>query len=727
MTDKSRRDFLKSAAVLTGASAAATAFPPSIMRALAIQANNATKSIMDVEHVVILMQENRSFDHYFGMMPGVRGFGDRFTIPLPGERSVFEQSNGSRIVMPYHLDQTAGNAQRVSGTPHSWGNAQNAWDNGRMANWPTYKEDQSMGYYTEQELEFQYALANAFTLCDSYHCGIHAGTNPNRLFHWTGTNGPTGKGVAAVYNEWDTLGPSEEGYEWTTYPERLEKAGVDWKVYQFLPDNFSDNPLHGFKTYRAASEAIGNSSSGFPYWAYISAYDKRQPLYKGCSNTMPLFGLLEDFKRDIRWGKLPQISWIVAPSNYSEHPGPSSPVQGAWYIQEALDALTAKPEIWAKTALIVNFDENDGFFDHMPSPALFSMNADGTPAGATTMADTAGLDYERFIHPNPPGTTGQGTPDGRVYGPGPRVPCYVISPWSKGGWVNSQVFDHTSVIRFLEKRFGVMETNISPYRRTVCGDLMSCFDFVNPNAEIPTLPSRSKASADTLRVSQDLKEQIPTPDESVQFIPTQAVGTKPSRALPYVLHATAAVTGDTVSITFKNSGTQAAVFHVYDKLHLDRIPHRYMVEAGKELTAGWPVGGDDGAYDLWVLGPNGFHRHFTGDTRLAGGSGLANPEVAVTYSPSDNSMILAISNRGSRSCVVTVTANAYENYAVTKTVAAGRRVLIARSLQAQGNWYDFTVAIAGTNYARRVAGRMETGRDSVSDPAAVLAPIVAAG
>ncbi|MDD3444786.1 MAG: alkaline phosphatase family protein, partial [Zavarzinia sp.] len=432
MVDKGRRDFLKSAAVLSGAAAASAVFPESIRRALAIPANNATKSIKDVEHVVILMQENRAFDHYFGTMAGVRGFGDRFPIPLVDGRTVFEQWNGSRVITPYHLDQKKGNAQRVTGTPHSWSSAHGSWDYGRMGIWPIYKEDQSMGYYTGAELEFQWALANAFTLCDAYFCAMQTSTNCNRLYHWTGTNGPTGDGSAVVRNEWDALGSSEEGYKWKTYAERLEDAGVTWKVYQNLPDNYGDNPLVGFRTFRAASEAIGNMSSGFPYIPYISAYDKRQPLYKGVANTMPWFGLLTEFKRDVKQGSLPQVTWIVAPETYSEHPEASSPVQGAWYVQEALDALTAVPEVWSKTVLIVNFDENDGFFDHVPPPSVYCRNQDGTPAGGTTM-DESQLTYEWFTHPAPEGSLKQYEPDGQVYGPGPRVPCFGVSPWSTGG------------------------------------------------------------------------------------------------------------------------------------------------------------------------------------------------------------------------------------------------------------------------------------------------------
>jgi phospholipase C len=725
MTNDSRRDFLKSIGAVTGAAASLSMFPAVIRQALAIEAYSATRSIQDVQHVVVLMQENRSFDHYFGTLAGVRGFGDRFTIPLPGGRTVFQQSNGSRIVMPYYLDAKRGNAQRVSGTPHSWGDAHAAWANGRMTEWPRYKNDQSMGYYGEAELSFQFALANAFTICDAYHCAIHAGTNPNRLFHWTGTNGPTGAGVAAVVNEWDSLAASSQGYTWTTYPERLEQAGVTWKVYQNLPDNFTDNPLAGFRQYRKANEVIGNTAEGFPYIPYKPTHDAKAPLYKGVGNTMPYGGFLQELKADIRAGKLPQVSWIVAPANYSEHPGPSSPVQGAWYIQETLAALVANPDLWSRTALIVNYDENDGFFDHVPSPAAPSLNSDGTPAGASTLKERD-LASERFTHPKPPGTSGQPQPDGGVYGPGPRVPCYVVSPWSRGGWVNSEVFDHTSVLRFLEKRFGVQESNISAYRRAVCGDLTSAFDFVNPNAAVPKLPSRTKIAADTIRLGQDLRPQVPVPTESAQSAPKQATGMRLSRALPYELSVEDTVEATRVQLRFRNTGTAGAVFHVYDRLHLDRLPRRYMVEAKKLLTADWAIAPDHGKYDLWVLGPNGFHRHFAGDATGLGGPAVANPNVVVGYDKANQRLTLLFSNSGNGDCVLRIKANAYEALDQLKTIAPGARATLRPLLKGQGNWYDYTVTVEGSAaFTRRFAGRMETGAHGVSDPANAL--VVAGG
>ncbi|POA81526.1 phospholipase C [Pseudomonas sp. NFPP10] len=710
MPSLTRRKLLQAAAIGTFFSS----LPASIRQALAIPANNRTGTIKDVEHVVILMQENRSFDHYFGTFPGVRGFSDRFTIPQTGQREVWEQQGKGRLVMPYHLDSNKGNAQRVSGTPHSWADAHSAWGEGRISAWPTYKTNTSMGYYREQELPFQFALANTFTLCDAYHCSVHAGTNPNRLFLWTGSNGASAAKVAAVVNEWDGPGPVNVGYSWKTYPERLEEQGVSWKVYQHLPDNFGDNPLAGFRQYRAASVQVGNPAQPpkdfNAFVPYSDGLNAVAPLYKGNGNTLPassgsnLETIIGGFRNDVQAGKLPQVSWIVAPAAYSEHPGPSSPVQGGWFTQEILLALTSNPEVWSKTVLLVTYDENDGFFDHMPSPSAPSRRKDGSFAGKSTL----GFDSELFTHPAPAGSTQQPLPDGGVYGPGPRVPMLVLSPWSRGGWVNSQVFDHTSVLQFLEKRFGVREPNISAWRRAVCGDLTSAFNFADPNHEtLPALQTTTRQAADSLRQRQEKLLPVPLPSAGQQLAPQQQRLARPSRALPYRLHvdSQADPKARTLSLSLQNTGEQGAVLHVYDGLHLSEIPRRYTVEAGKALQDSWPV---VERYQLWVLGPNGFHRSFHGDLKTL------QPELLVTTSNSQ--LQLTLSNPGEHGVVISIDRCPYTQQGPwTLAVPARGEVRQVFACEGSGGWYDLTLRSDG-GWLRRIAGRLETGAHSISDP-----------
>ncbi|RYZ75761.1 MAG: phospholipase C, phosphocholine-specific, partial [Proteobacteria bacterium] len=336
----------------------------------------------------------------------------------------------------------------------------------------------------------------------------------------TGTNDPLSLGNGpATYNDYDWFDSDpgqNKGYSWTTYPERLEEAGISWQIYQDVADNFTNNPLAGFQSFRNA-------------WFRVPGYS--QALRDRGLTTRTLEKLADDVKNN----RLPQVSWIIADAAGSEHPDPSSPAQGADYVARVLNALTANPEVWSRTVLLINFDENDGFFDHMPPPAPPSYtkwNADparATRAGDSTV-DTKGEYHENLVAYR--SDDKQKATLHRPYGLGPRVPLYVISPWSKGGWVNSQVFDHTSIIRFVEARFGVYEPNISAWRRAVCGDLTSAFDFSSSATTKVSLPStllraeRAKALTD---------HSLPIPPSSLK-LPVQANVVRPSRALPYQLN-----------------------------------------------------------------------------------------------------------------------------------------------------------------------------------------------
>ena len=712
MTSAHRRDFLRTFAAATGAGIASTMFPPAIRKALAIGPNRCKGNIEDVEHVVILMQENRSFDHYFGTLSGVRGFGDRLPLPVPDSAGISNATvwyqrgadGGPAVIAPFRLDTvTSFEYMRVEGTPHAWPDSQGAWGQGIMSAWPVYKNNHSMGYFTEADIPFQFALAEAFTLCDAYHCSFMGNTNPNRLFLWTGSNDPLQlDGGPAIYNQYDNVDyESAGGYTWLTYCERLEAAGISWQIYQNMDDNFTDNSVAGFRSFRAS---------------YFNEPGSNPELARRGLSTRDLDLLAQD----VLDGTLPAVTWIVATAEGSEHPGPSSPAQGADYTARVLEALTANPAVWAKTVLFVNFDENDGFFDHVPPPAAPSYEvwsedeSERVLAGASTV-DTLG-EYPEFVPVDVPAADAD--PLHRPYGLGPRVPMYVVSPWSKGGWVNSEVFDHTSVIRFLEQRFGVFEPNITAWRRAVAGDLTSAFNFSDPDdsefyAELPeTLELAERARA--------LPGRSTPPTPALPALPVQATGVRPSRALPYELHVHAKERprAGKVALSFANTGKAAACFHVYDKKHLDRIPRRYTVGAGHEIGGEWDIGADAGSYDLWVLGPNGFHRHFEGEISASPAHG-AEPEVRIEYDRRRAGLRLTLQNRGDAPATFRLAANAY--YAdfgeQSFRVGGNDRCEHFLPLRHSANWYDFTVRVDGRDaFARRFAGRVETGRHSLSDP-----------
>jgi len=291
---------------------------------------------------------------------------------------------------------------------------------------------------------------------------------------------------------------------------------------------------------------------------------------------------------------------------------------------------------------------------------------------------------------------------------------FVISPWSRGGWVNSQVFDHTSMGMFLEKRFGIHVDAISPWHRAVCGDLTSAFNFATPNeASFPPLPNLSGFAA-----VEAEQRSLPSPKPpTVPQALFQEPGTRHSRALPYELHTSARVAASgAVTLLFSNSGQQGAVFHVYDKLHLDRIPRRYTVEAAKSLDDVWETARDDaGNYELSVYGPNGYVRSFSGNA-LASVSLRFRPEIRVCYEPCTGTLYLKVHNLGPLPGQVVVTANSYRSDGpwVLQVGIDQDAGSLSWDLTASGHWYDFTVVAPG--FQRRFAGRLETGQDGLSDP-----------
>jgi phospholipase C len=703
-----RRKFLLQSIGVVGAASTFGLLPRVIRRALATAAQVETGTIQDVKHIVILMQENRSFDHYFGTLSGVRGFGDRFPIQLETAQPVWAQSNGETVIPPYHLDSATTSALLVPDTPHSFSDAQAAWNQGKFGQWPLYKTEYSMGYYERSDIPFQFALADAFTLCDSYHCSVTAGTDPNRIVFFSGSNFDPTLGQSGVNGTSANAEPNNyrcavtgtmplpgyvyqgSAFQWPTLPDLLQQAGVSWRIYQNPNDNYG-GLMHGglaFQSFRGATVQSGS------------------PLY---ANGMTLF-TLQDLANDVQNGTLPAVSWVLPNATESEHPSSSNPIEGADFTAQVLSAVTASASSWSRTVLFLAYDENDGFFDHIPPPAVPSFNADGTLAGASTLS----LPGEYFSDPDGndlnPADSISGTV--RPWGLGARVPFFIISPWSRGGWVNSQVFDHTSVAMFLEKRFGITVPNISPWHRAICGDLTSALNFSTPNdAAFPTLPDVSNYAAVE---TQQSALPSPVPPSTAQAL-YQETGTRYSRALPYELHTSARVhAGNTVTLLFSNTGRQGAVFHVYDQLNLNLIPRRYTVEAGKTLSDVWNTA-NNGDYELYVYSTNGFFRAFQGNSTSEASAAFA-PEVQVCYGQCTSQLYLKVNNAGSQAGEIMVTANAYFS-AVPSTLAVPAAGTGTQSwtLTASGGWYDFT-ASAGS-FARRFAGRMETGEDSISDPA----------
>jgi phospholipase C len=678
-----RRDVLRWATALAATS---PWLDEAIRRAAMIPAATPTGTIKDVEHVVILMQENRSFDHYFGTYQGVRGFGDPRPIPLypangPGPaQTVFRQGHPADPagVLPYPLHpQPSPVVACFSGLPHDYKSGYEAVNGGRNDKWAIAKSPQTMAYYQGADIPFHFALAETFTICDAYHCSVNGPTHPNRLFLWSGTNGQGDRVHGPRIDNNDK--PYQFG--WTTYPERLEKAGISWQLYQNARIN-------------NGKDQFGATNAGLNALQWFKPYDHQADPASALVSRGNAVKTLDDLRSAVQKGTLAQVSWVIPPGGCCEHPQ-FPPAYGATFIAQLLDSLTANPEVWSRTSLFIMYDENDGFFDHMPPPMPPS------PDGA---AGLSSVDAADEVHQN-----------SRPFGLGMRVPMLVVSPWSRGGWVCSQVFDHTSVIRFLESRFGVQEPNISAWRRTVCGDLTSAFDFTKAASAPVVLPPATAAAVphpDTTSV------KIP-PRPEPQAMPRQLPGTRPARSLPYTLeaHARLDAAQSRLWIDFANRGPAGAVFHAYPRLP-EGAPRIYTVAAGATLSDSWLVAKDGaGLYDLAVYGPNGFLRVWRGDLVAASRAQAAQPEVTASADAHGDVLVLSLRNAGTADCALTLVANAYGTAAPNPfTIAAGATTAMRWNVAASAGWYDLTVS-GGDGFLRRFAGHLENGTATTTDPA----------
>jgi phospholipase C len=482
-----------------------------------------------VEHIIFLMMENRSYDHYFGAYPRGRGFDDhpkhslgRFAQAYPGGSSLVPKNK----LLPFHLDSKAG-LECTDDLTHDWGPMHLCWNHGRMDSWVKVHTESdyegahgamTMGYYERTDLPFHWALADAFTLCDAYHCSILGPTHPNRLMAQTGTIDPAGTHggpVTATNFTPDTIW----NCTWPTVQEVLENHGVSWKVYS--PSNLGVSGKYaGLTNYPTWNPTLYDPTTNpeillltdhvLPYFSAFR--NPLSPLYsKAFGQHFP-----NDFVADIQAGKLPSVSWIIPPLGFDEHPS-SSPMNGEYFTSLVLDALLENEKLWSKTALILMYDENDGWFDHVKPPT--------PPAGTPDEYLTTTSIPIGEVHGDTLGITGP-------LGLGVRVPCLVISPFSRGGHIATEVFDHTSQLKLISKRFGVEVPNVSAWRRKTVGDLTSALFTGKHNTKVPKLPATSvlmPTSGYCAEVNQDSETGGAPPSiPTKQRMPNQKGGTAPA-------------------------------------------------------------------------------------------------------------------------------------------------------------------------------------------------------
>ena len=494
-TGLTRRQLMRAGAATAAVGAGAMAARSPLAQALDSVNNRASASsvtrvhcgakLSDIKHIVILMQENRSFDHYFGTFPGVRGFDDRRNRQAFSQPGYTGPGNKNGKLLPFHLDGRKPIGQCVADPTHNWQPQHQSWNGGKNdkfyeihaePQWDGAAGATVMGYFRQPDIPYYWALAKNYTLCDAYHCSVIGPTEPNRLYSISATLDPAGKlGGPSLETNFDANGLAGD-FRWTTMPERLSKAGVTWKSY---------------------TEARGQFDSPFPAFRQFRNNPKLNEL--GIQPTYP-----DDFASDLAAGTLPQVSWIQVSFLESEHAA-FAPASGEYATDKVLRLIWDHPKIWRNTAVIINYDENGGFFDHVAPPTA--------PKG------TKG----EYVTANPlPGDAGG------IRGPiglGFRVPCMVVSPWSKGGYICSDTFDHTSVLRLIETRFGVEVPNLTAWRRSVTGDMTSAFNFADkPDYSIPKLPPTSNSTPLTTTDQCTVGAPPPYPVPSNITMPRQQAG-----------------------------------------------------------------------------------------------------------------------------------------------------------------------------------------------------------
>lgn len=845
-----RREFLKKALLFSGAAGISNAIPASIQRALTINPEPGS-TFLDAEHVVILMQENRSFDHCFGTLRGVRGFNDPRAITLPDKNLVWLQSNkAGKTYAPFHFDIHDTKITWMGSVPHSRASQVDADNLGKYDQWLEAKRSGdkkyadmplTMGHYNRKDLPFNYAMADAFTVCDQNFSSAMTSTWPNRLYLWSGTirGEKSGKAKAYIRNEI----PYGEAH-WKTFPERLEENDVSWKVYQndittgggyegeeaAWLSNFGCNPLEFLSQFNVRffpkyvqslnrrakklqdeiaaleeklkstqstdksfdklqkdlskkREVLADANVQLNQWTQdnfeqLPAFRKNifqkafttnegDPDYHTLTTLsyedngekrevqIPKGDVLYQFRKDVDSGNLPTVSWLVPSQNFSDHP--SAPWYGTWLTSEILDILTKNPEVWKKTIFILTYDENDGYFDHVP-PFVSPDPNDPMTGKCSANINTSGVEFVRKEQEILEGVNKKGARSGPI-GLGFRVPMIIASPWSRGGKVCSQVFDHTSTLQFLEeflnKKYNkkIKETNISDWRRTVCGNLSSAFTKYDGNKDQlpflsldPFVESIYNAKfkdepAGYKELSKEEIDQVNRDPASAKIMSQQESGSRAANPLPYELYAEGKLSADKkyfeISMQAQNQifGNKSAgsPFNIYapgeylsiegekknQKIFEPVRAWHYAVTPGDLLADKWPIAAFKNAqYHLRVYGPNGFYREFTGNEK--------DPQVQIESGYQRSRLLknkltgnieLKIINSEKKPVTIEITDNAYKATPVLKKIAPAAEETIVLDLKKNSGWYDFSVRVKGSDaFSKRYAGRVETGNESISDP-----------
>jgi phospholipase C len=370
-----------------------------------------------IQHVVVLMQENRTFDNYFWTYPGQVGYQPGLCMPT----SPTNPSMG--CIRPHQTSATS-----MADMPHDWTSSWTSYDNGSMNGFllAASRNPNVMSYYTNSTLPAIWSYASHFVLADQFFSSVKSYSQPNHWYMMAGQSpqvslfqGNTQEQANCYNKALNELTMSgcqyiNEAQQIQTMADDLTMHGISWKYY--------DAPIPANRTLAKAIQFGG----AFDYWNPLLAKNSSYEDLQYRNNIVPR----EEFFSDIGNGTLPQVSWIIPSPGISDHP-PANVTLGEWWIADTVNAVM-QSKYWANTAIIIAWDDYGGFFDTVVPPTV----------------DGYGLSF--------------------------RVPALIISAYSKPGYLDNTVYDFESTLKFIEWRFGLPSLTA---RDADANNLLNAFNF----------------------------------------------------------------------------------------------------------------------------------------------------------------------------------------------------------------------------------------------------------
>jgi phospholipase C len=407
------------------ASAASALRAPGSLPFPHLPVGHPTPGLEQIEHVVVLMMENHSFDNLLGMVPyQVKGRAHVDGLTLRNKTII--NSNPSSIA-PYGIMGPDVPAQRASspcqgpGVSQSWNASHTAWNNGANNGFVQASSDQAMSFWDRRYLPASYSLAQHFPIGERYFCSVLAATYPNRRFLFCGT----ASGLTAT-NNYTFQVPTANG---TIFNQLLEH-NISWLNYV-----------------APTSGTLEGSPLIVPEFARSTA----------CTDRMVP---IAQFFSDAEHGKLPSFSFLDPNYEVDSEENPQDIQAGERFIAQVAGAVL-RSRRWHKTALFITWDEHGGYYDHVRPPAAIAPDNIApltTPAAALTDPSQPLLPggYDRY---------------------GFRVPLLVISPWARANYVSRVVQDHTSILAFVERKWNLPALS---FRDANAHPMTDYFDFRRP-------------------------------------------------------------------------------------------------------------------------------------------------------------------------------------------------------------------------------------------------------